>query len=760
MARLTAKSLDDVLEDIRTQLQDSTMTEVYQLTYFVNTTQYDLPGYKTADPRILEIVSIEGPGYSGDYLADENLVDPTDYSLWNGYGGVIEVSDGYGAASRQQLYTGINISTLTFQDNSTVHITFRWQNPDFRPILTNFAGTSRLRMILSASATVLQQYLVPIADTVNSFGITSSGDDLRRLLGLVGGEVTEAVATTGKIELTNNSGDPFVFNSSMRFAAISSGAFVLFQSVTGSGTIADGDAGSHSVIAVDAGTIGNVGSYSITKIFSDDTLATELTTSSLTMTNPPVIFVAGTQETNYFDNGVDEETDTEIRSKIELAFQSLSTSSYSTIESAVLDMGTVQYVVVYDRDLRKGVVARTFEVWVAPISGIPFSPTVLSQIRTAVNVVKPVSMTPIVKQVPHTYLTFDMTIYADAATLADTSTLSGLLTTTMTTYINDRQIGEDVLPSTMLSLAKGNAQVKDVEMTEVTLTEFVSELNATSSEINIYNTASNVTEIYIKIDFNSIQKTDNMTYEGTAYYETSPDIIDERIDPTVKKAILGDDNTYRSDPREGGESGDYFDGVSGTQINFTGITNDGQELLIDWNAIDNVTLHGIRVWLKATAADSVDIDIWQVNPGQDPEGTGWAEHDTDTTRVTKALTGDGVAQLYEFEFAGTVADFAPDTYDYWIYLRHNGSPSGVITMPVDNYTEDRPQLWADGDVESPPSTPDTTFTRQFLRAIYETYTKFTGVNSYQKIIIPSASYEPEKPQFRSLALTFTAFTEE
>lgn len=757
MARLTSKSLDDFIEDIRVQLQDSTITEVYELTYFANTTQYSFPGYKSTDPRVLEIVNIEGIGYDGDYLTENELVDPADYSLWNNYGNTVEVEAGYGASSYQQVYSGINIASLTFQDNTKVYITYRWQNPDFRPILTNFAGTSRLRMFLSSVSTVLQQYLVPIADSVNSFGIEASGDDLKRLLGLVGGEFTEATATVGRVEISNNSGDPFNINNSMRFAAISAGAFVLFRSVTGSGTIADGDTATHEVIAVNSGTTGNVGSYSITKIYSDGTLATELTTSTLTVTNPPVLTVAGSQVTNYFDNGLEEETDPEIRRSIALAFKSLNTSSYSTIETAVLEVGTVKDVIVYDGDLRKGILTDTFETWVSPISGIPFSPSAIAQIKAAIDLVKPVSIKSIVKQVPHIYLTFDMTIYTSAATLVDSSVLNTLLTSTITSYINDRLIGEDVLPSTMLSLVKANTLVRDVEMTEVTLTEFVSELNATGSEINIYDTSSKVTEIYIKIDFNSVQYTDNMAYAGTAYYDTNGDIIDERIDPLVNKAILGHDDLYRTDPRE---VTDYFDAVSGDQINFTGISATGQQLLIDWNAFDNMTFHGIRVWLKATAADSVDISIFGVNIGQDPEGTGWAEHDTDTTRVTTALTGDGVARLYEFEFAGSVAAFTPDTKDYWIKLVHNGSPGGVITMPVDTYAEDRPQLWGDGDVQSSPGTPNAAFTRQYLRAIYETYTKFTGVNSYQKIVIPSASYEPEKPKFRSLSLTFVAFEEE
>jgi hypothetical protein len=759
MARLTTKSLDDVLEDIRGQLQDSTITEVYELTYSVNSTQFALPGYSSADPRVLEIVSIEGVGYDGDYVTENDLVDPTDYSLWNDYGSIVLVSAGYGAASGKQVYSGLNITDLTFQDNTSVFITYKWQNPDFRPILTNFSGTSVLRMLLSSNSTVLQQYIVPIADTISSFGINATGEDLRRLLTLTGGEVTEAVATTGKVQITNNSGDPFIIDSSMRFVAISSGSFILFQSSTGSGTIADGSTTNHDVVAVNAGTTGNVGGYSITKIFSDDVLSTELTTTTLTVTNPPVLSISGEDVLNYFDNGTDEDTDPEIREKITLAFKSLNTSSYSTIESAAQTIATVDDLVVYDAELRKGVLINTFEVWLSSTSGVPLSTSALSHIKAAVDAVKPVGATSIINQVPHTYLTFDMTIYTDTATLTDTSTLSTNLTNIITNYINSRKIGEDVIPSTMLSLAKATASVKDVEITEATLTEFVSEVNATTTEINIYNTASNVSEIYIKIDFNSVQKAVNDTYTGTANYGIAESVIDERIDPVVNRAVLDHNNLYRNDPRE---AVDYFASITApTTIVYTDTAlNNGDEMLFDYNYFDNMTLHGIRLWLKATAADSVDIDIWRVNIGADPEGGGWLEHDTDTTRVTKVLTGDGVAQLYEFEFAGAVAAFEPDSYDYWIYVRHNGSPSGVITMPVDDYTRNRPQLWGDGDIQSAPGTPNGTFTRQLYRAIYETYTKFTGVNSYQKIVIPSASFEPEKPKFRSLTLTFTAFEEE
>jgi len=529
----------------------------------------------------------------------------------------------------------------------------------------------------------------------------------------------------------------------------------LFQSVTGSGTIADGSTTSHDVIAVEVGTAGNVGAYSLTKIFSDDILSTELTTATLTVTNPPVIVVNLVETLNYFDNGTDEETDPEIRRKIDLAFKSLNTSSYSTIESAVLEIGTVDDVVVYDGELRKGVLTDTFQVYISDTAGVVLSPSSVSQIKAAIDVVKPVGIKSIVNQVPHTYLTFNMTIYTDAANLTDTTDLTASLTTTLKGYINNRRIGEDVLPSTMLSLTKATSAVKDVEMTEITLTEYVSELNATSSEINIYNGATMVSEIYLKIDFNSIQKNDNMTYAGVAFYDTLTDTIDERVNPVVQKAVLGHDNLYRNDPRE---ISDYFSTVSGTQINFTGISATGQELLIDWNAFDNMTLHGIRLWLKATAADSIDTSIYEVNSGQNPGGTGWLL--VANTSETTILTGDSIAQLYDIPFTVTPAAFVPDSKEYWIKIAANGTPTGVITMPVDNFTGNRPQLWGDGDVESSPGTPDATFTKQFLRAIYETYTKFTGVNSYQKIIIPSTSFEPEKPQFRSLTLTFTTFKEE
>ncbi len=762
MARLVIKSLDDYIEDVRSQLQDSKITEVFKLNYFVNTTQYILPGYKNADPRILEIVSIEGVGYDGNFITETDLTVPTDYSLWNDYGSTVLVPAGYGASSDKQVFTGITIATLTFQDNSSVFITFKWQNPDFRPLLTNFTGTSRLRMILSSIATNLQQYLVPIADTVNSFSIDAGGDDLKRILGLVGGTVVPAVETTGKVEITNTSGSAFSISGSMRFAAISSGAFILFRSVTGSGTIADGATDTHAVIAVQTGTVGNVGSYSITKIYTDDTLAVELTTATLTVTNPPVIIEGGVEITNYFDNGIDEDDDEEIRRIIALAFQTLNTSSYSTIETAVLGVATVKDVVVYDGDIRKGVLTDTFEVYAASASGVPFSAAALSQIKAEIDLVKPVGTTGIVNQVPHTYLTFKMTIYTDSATLDDTTALATLLTTTMTSYINDRQIGEDVLPSTMLSLAKANAAVKDVEMTEITITESVSEVNSSSTELNIYDTASKVGQMFMEAGLNSVQKAINTTYTGTANFSIAEAKVDERdaLEGThVHKAVLGHDNKWRPDPRE---VDNYFTGVTGDQqIDYDDtLINSGQEILVDYNYYDNNTISGIRVWLRATAADSVRVRLKEVNAGLNPDdGTGQAFiTNADKTLV---LTGDGVARLYEFEFASdaVIATGSLDK-DIYILIESSGTPSGIITLPVDIFTANRPAFWADGDPEGSPDTPDGTFTQLFWRGIYETYRKYTGVNSYQKVIIPSTAFEPEKPKFRSLTLTFTVFTEE
>jgi len=756
MVRIQSRSIGDLIEIAKKVLQDSLVTRMESIEYDISTDTYKLDGYSSTDPRIFEIVSIEGLGNDGNWQFNEDLTEgpSNNYQLWDDYTSPEIVEDGYGESSGNQVYTGIQLASSLFEDGSTFHVQYRYQNPDLQPELTNFANVSTLTLLFNSLIANDHLTVTELAETIESFGINSSGENLERLASIVGIEKTVASPTTGKVKVTNNSGSSYSVTTGHRFGALANDGFVLFKPIS-SGSVADGSSSFFDVEAVEAGTRGNVGSYSITYLFINSNLDEE--TLDVTVSNPPRD--AG-GDPNYFTNGTDDETAKSLRKRTQLAFQSVKSASFSPLEEAAIDTGLISDAVAHDQTTKKGLDPYVSLIYAISPSGVLLSPTDLSQIQSAVDEVKPIGSRVTVRQVMNTYVTGDFTIYVPSEVISDTSEIETELDTDLSDWIDTRGIGIDIVPSTLLSIGRGIENVDDMSINFLTITEFVSEVTTLDGQIDLISSGTEQNKLALEMPFNSAVKKEVTTYDGIdAFLDVANTPIDERIDPKVNKEVTNHLNESVPSPSN---VTDFFSSVtnSATRIlyNTTEDQNDpivaGDDLLVDYNYYNDSLIDGVRIRLGGDNGNQVRVQLY----------TGEAADLSDLSAVAGTqvdITLDGTEKVYEAEFSSQ-ANLDPDLNTYWIVIE-DISGTGNSYVPTNSdfaFIPFNPDMKVDGQDESSPASPDGSYELIYRRAIYESYTKLTGSSAYDKIDIPKSSFEPERAFTRDLTFTFETYEDD
>lgn len=789
MVRINSKTIDNFLAKAQDTLQNSLIETGYSFTYKTGTLNYVLLGFAINNERIYSITSIEGTGFlpedyviSGEDLIEGDITQGFDYELYDNYSSPEKVPDGYGIAARAQVYTGITIADQTFKDNSIVYIKYKYQNPNYVPILTNFSPNSILRMILTATLLNIQQTNEELTQSINTFGLDAAGDDLNRIATLVGLNRTNAEFTIGQIKLVNNATSNYSVSTNHRFAAISGGVFLAFAPLTSiSVPRHDGENPGEvyiDVTAINSGSYYNVGSNSIVVGFSNQELTASVP-NTLLISNPPLGDIG---QQNLFNNGTDEETDNDFRKRVSISFSQAKTSSYSTIENAVINTGLVNYVKVYDIDLKKNLTTNAIQTFVATETGNRISASSFSQILEAIQEIKPAGSRPSIRQILNNFINFNCNIYVDKNTIGDTTDLEISLNELLDEFINTKGIGEDILPSSVVSLLKGVSEVKDIEINSHTITEFSSEAANYTGSIQLATTGSANNWVALEIPFNSATNLVNDTeiniggnaYDLSSYGDPYP--IDTRTQPRINIGVTGYDGIIRPSPLD---ITDYISGATTrTTMNYDPSPDPGDginttdEVLFNYNYFDNTKLDGFRVRLNGTNGNVVRFDFGY---GTSPDVANFtsildnanypAQSEIDVTLDTL----DGIEKIYDVPFAEQIEmnnfgdspisgeNHSPDSKTYWLIIKHQ-SGSGDSWVPVNDEQTSvafSPELREDATVDG------VTFeTISQKRANWHSYTTYTFADAYKKIIIPSQTDEPEKPISYEHTFNFSLYMEE
>jgi uncharacterized phage protein gp47/JayE len=744
---LIKKSLADLMEISRLLLQDSIIEEQTSIVYHSVQTQYPLPGYSTANRRILTIMALEGISSTGNWITEDNLVLNTDYYP---YGATGIVEQGYGASSSQTIYTGIFINTAIFKDGTTIYIRYRYQNPDFRPILTNFSNDSQLRKILSAILNNVHLDVSNLSSTIDSFGIEAKGNDLDRVVGLAGIVRTTGSYTTGRVQVVNSSStNSFSVTSGTVFTARRGGGYINFRS-SGSINISPLTTAIFQVTSNEIGRANNVGPYAITEVYLSDTL-NEKAPSYIVVSNPPIL---ETTE-NYFNNGSDPEGDIPLKERYLTAVKATKTSSSATIKKAIEDTNLVKDVIIQDINNRKGISQFNVIAVIQSLSGTPLTPTSVALVQNAAIDVMPAGIRLKIEQTMQSYISIVAVVSIPAINLIDTSSVTTNIENAINSYINGLKLGEDIYPSNIIAAIVTVNPVVDAQLTETTITEYVSETYAVDTEIELSNSSgTEQNRIALQLPFNSVVQREVANYDGTnAYLNVTNTPIDERIAPRVNKSVVDHLGLNRPSPLN---RFDFFSSVSNSssRINFnpTGDTSDpivnGQSVYYDYNHYDNRTIHGIRILLGGVSGQKVKVEL---RTGSNVDTATLVHADTQQTITLDSES----AKLYTATFTNPVT-LTPQTNTYWIYVTRDNSNVNKTTIWIDStnqYVAMNPQFWVDGQYETSPGAPNGTHQRKYIRGHYHSFTKNVAT-VYQKIIIPTRSFYPESSKLLSSTITY------
>ena len=763
MVRINKKSIDNFLSKAQETLQNSLIETGYSFTYNTGTLNYILPGFATDNERIYAILSIEGTGFlPEDYLTEDNLIETTDYSLWDNYSIEEIVPDGYGAASGNQVFTGITIADQTFKDNSIVHLKYKYQNPNYIPILTNFSPNSVLRMILTATLLNLQETNEELVQSINAFGLNSSGEDLDRIATMVGVVRTTAAFTSGVIKIINNSTTTaYGITTGHRFAAIAGGKLLGFALASGTTIAKDGGFAWIKVTAIEAGSYYNVGSNSISLGFTDVGM-TNPVPNTIAITNPPL---DEDNDPNLFDNGTDEETDDDFRKRVSVTFSQAKTSSYSTIEQAVISTNLTNYVRVYDIETKKDLPVNHIQSFIATENGVRLDATSLTTILDAIKVVKPSGSLPTVRQTLNTFINFDVNIYVDNNSIGDTTVLNIELIELLDEYINTKEIGEDILPSAVVSLLKGVNEVLDVEINSHTITEFASEAPTYDSRIDLDIAGAPTNWIGLEMPLNSATHLHSEVEIGIGGDSLDlnagglPFPVDERTLPRVNTGVVGYDGLVRPTPLD---ITDYRTGGSNSTITYDPTVgfNGGDGIaetdlvLFNYNYFDNTLLDGFRIRFGGDLDNTISVDLQY--------GASPTVSSSNSIITPVIVTLDGTERLYDVPLATQLeldnigSGHSPDASTFWLIIKDD-TGTGNSWLSIDE--QQTPIAFNPATYEDPGQDGTYEVITQ-KRANWHSYTTYTDANAYKKIVIPSVTDEPEKPISYTHTLNFSLFVEE
>lgn len=743
--------MNEIMNKMKNVLENSTITSMMTLKYVAGINDYQLDGFKPDNQRIIEILSVSGIGIDGNYTTLEDLTEGTDWDMYDGYTSPEIIGEGYGTSTNKQVYNGITFHTLVFKDSTDIHIIYTWHNPNFKPVLTNNSSNSFINLILASIITNQQLVLSSFNKAVENFGINQGGEDLDRLATIVGLTREQAEYTTGKIKIINNSGSQLNLSSDARFVSASGDGYTQFKLLSGSASISDGNYSFVSVIAIEPGNSSNIGSLSIIGGFYDNNLSLPIE-DSIIITNPSV---DENGDLNLFNNGKNEETDNSLRARIQLAFQTVTSSSYSAIERNVLSTDIVKHASVYDISSRKGIPSGIIHVYVSPMGNSLFSPTDLSLIHEKATEVSPVGTDIVVIPSMTVYMIVNMTLYVNKAVYNDHIDTETKIINILKNQINEKKIGEDIIPSTLLALVRSSIDVLDATIDKITVSEYTSEVN-TSDTVVLFDdslTPTTRNEIAVQIFFNSVVKKEDTVYTTVPTYITSENPIDNRIAPTVKKRVTD----YREKSRESPlDRTDFYQSSNDTSITYdnTNLTNP-TDLIVNYNLFDDVTIDGIKLKLKGEQNNIVNVEI--------REGV-----DIDTATLvagsqTAILLDDpnGNEKLYSADFSSTLT-LAPSNKTYWLVISHS-SGTGKTEMMVDKTNQMvvfNPMFYVDGYEEDTPGNIDGTWERKYYRGVYETFHMYTGAKAYSKIPVADKSYHPEIVRLQTVNLSFELYVDE
>lgn len=683
-------SSDELYEQIVEYLRDGIVQVEYEeLTYLQSTSTYTL-----ANNNITEITAIEGINKDGYYIPPTGtfnnvsaLVNNNDYQLT--YSGT-QTTD----PKNNVLYSNLVFNnTSQFKNNSKVFVSYKYYDSTRLSNITNFQTGSVAGMIARNLANSLSN-LYQINNRTYEAGFLSlaKGNDLDNHADGWGLTRQNGAFATGIIKLTIGSGGTtlVVNNNYVAVSAIAGQTlgFQITSPVTGfSYETAPGTSSYYNVQAVAIGSKYNIGANTVSILYNSASFATDVTAdANITVSNP---ILTNDGLLNTFSGGQDIETDDDLRTRIYRKANKLGRASLPAMKAALEDLDFVKNVKILDYETNPDLDADTFYVYAVGDSGLKLltDTTSKTNLRNEINEYRPVGTQFSILSPMGIFINFSgtATLFQEDG-INTTQTLSAI-ETNITNYINNLQIGEDVIYSQLIEEAMIVPGVYKFEINKLDYTEFATNpyaFNNTDQKI-IDNTTGTPTKQWYRQDFKWLPslKTETKLYDGnTTYTMTYSDIVNSPS-PYVLLSIQDSDGNYIRDPSyttnwytSNSDSTITINVNAGTGVGRTLATN-VDYLTFYYENAGTDTIDKLRVKLSnnySTASHSGSVELYIYSGSSSPTDL------VDQATIT-ILSG---TRDYEVTLDGgslTVDDARTGVY-YAIFSGINTSSGTYISLPV------------------------------------------------------------------------------
>lgn len=691
------KTQVDYSSDIAEYLQYGIVTVEYEeFEYDSSTKEYMLNADGVSgSTTVLAITSVQGMDDDGNWRPPagsfngiNSYVDGSDYQLVVDEGSEAIIPD-LGTTLYQRIEFLSASGTNSFEDGTKFYVSYRYYDSERGGSITNFNDGSIAKMFADSIGISLSNLNSELLRVYNSGYVTlATASDLDNHAEVWG--LTRAVSgfAEGKIKIINDSSDTLIsLNANTAIVSYIGNTSLIFYPTTG-GTVPAGEFGWFDIIAGETGHNYNIGSYSITKVYENNGLSVELTTSEISISNPPTF----SGSLNTFSGGAIDESDEILRIRILNAAKRSSRGTLESVKAALELTDIVDKAEIMAWQTNPALPTGTF--YVMPISydnNKLLNDTSSINIMTAiVNEYKPVSIAygfihpvPIMIQLSGV-ITIEDDDYDDA------DSIQTLVEEKITNYIQELTVGDDVIYSEIIHKAQTVGGVFDFTIDKFNYTEFATVPPAyDNTTYRISNNESGSVpgdttfiDYYQEMVFVPKGIEEAFVYSGSDTFPMTYDNINTAyIVPAVYLAIQDEYDNWVRDPSytvnwytSNTASGVTIDESAGSAHSLTPISGDHTFLFTyEYNETD--TIDGLRVKLNGLI------------PSGSTDPTVAIEIFSGVTPLVRLGSGtvtvvSGVAN-YEVLFASplTVSD-ATDPY-YLVVSGVSNCDSGVyITLPV------------------------------------------------------------------------------
>lgn len=672
------RTADDVYNDIVTYLQKGYITVDLEQVTFTQGTNY----YTLENSNIIQVDFIEGTNADGD------VIPPT--GSFNGVSALVEDTDFYLSGTNgtdsfgETLYSGILFEdNLLFEHNSTFYVSYVYYDANAKSAITNFSAGSVASMISRAVANQVANLYAQNEKIYNAGSVaTAIGRDLDNHGEIWGVSRQTGDYASGTVTIDINDATVLNVTSSTPFVSSIAGQNLLFYATVGG--VAISGTTEFDVRAADVGYRYNVGSNSIKRLYTDDTLSEELSGSGVSVDNPPIV----NGVSNAFVSGTDAENDVAYRNRIYLQAKKTGRGSLSAIDAALEDMSIVNNALVRDWAYNSNQANGTFDALVVGNTGqrVLTDAGSIALIQSTLNDYKPVGTSYTIQHPNAMHVTISGTATINDEDYPNRTTIVDTISGSMTNYINSLPIGDKLIKAELYDIAMNVGGVYDFDFNRITYAEFVTEpqaLDLTAMKIIDNATGTPVYQtVYQEVKFLPIGYVETYIYSGLETFTMSSVSIKSSPAPAVYLAIDDGAGNWIRDPAYALDF--YSSHGTGTIVIASGSASGVNRYLISgidrlnfyYEGYDTDYVNGVRVKLHSTGSGTVLMEFWS--------GTNTLDISSGTRRYHSEIEVVSGTHDYEVDFGTSgVTVTAPDQ-TYYVFLSGvNPCQSGsYISFPI------------------------------------------------------------------------------